>query len=338
MKSQIGIIIFLCIIFQTACDSDTAYFSIKNDGSISPVKITGNTNANIYIIYLTTPFYSYLDGQEQLLDELERNYGVVHYSFTRCESIEENCTVSKFNYAQLVEDINLLLRVLKEKYLEEKSIFLLGYGLGANLILKYADVGLYKNELKGIILNGAAYNLRNTIKASKIKFTALMQNELKYGDYEGVESFLEKLSAVDANTISPSKYYQLIDEQIEEHIQDSSDGIIYYWTELNFNCSYAHFLNVFALRLLGDYDEDLTPHIKNINLPVNLLWLEDEFHIPLEIGKELFDLLETPDKELHIFDSICTLFENDNSTGAFEDDAEIRAYSEKIFDFVEKYK
>jgi len=318
MKSQTVIILILCILLQTACDSDTEYFSIKNDVSISPVKITGNMNANVYIIYLTTPFYAHLDGQEQLLDELERNYGVVYYSFTRCESIGENCNNTKFNYKQLVEDIDLLFRVLKEKYLEGKSIFLLGYGLGANLILKYADVGLYKNELKGIILNGAAYNLRNTIKASKIKFTELMKNELKYGDYEGVQSFLEKLNAVDINTISPSKYYQLIDEQIEDHIQDSSDGIIYYWTELNFNCSYAHFLNAFALRLLGDYNEDLTPHIKNINL--------------------LYDLLETPDKELHIFDSICTLFENDNTSGELEDAAEIRAYSEKIIDFVEKYE
>jgi len=346
MKLQTGIIILLCIILQTACDSDTEYFSIKNDDSITPIKIRGNTDSNVYIVYLTAPGGFEHNGQEGLLEELESQYGIVHYTFNRCENIGQNCSTSKFNYEQLCSDLDLVLRVLFERYSNEKSIFLLGYGLGANLILKYSDVGLYKERLNGIILNGAAYNLRNTIKASKTKFAELMQTELTYGDYEGVESLLEKLNTVDINTISPKDYYQLIDEQISDHIQDFSDGRIYYWRELNFNCNYAYFLNTFSLRLLGDYDTDLTSHIKNISLPVNLLWLEDEFHIPLTIGKELYDLLETPDKELHIFDSICTLFDNSrtglvrqsNTIRDFEDVAEISAYSEKIIDFVEKYK
>lgn len=338
MKLQIGIIIFLGTILQTACDTNAEFFSIKTDDSIIPVKIKGNVNSDVYLVYLTTPSHLEQTGQEQLLDELESQYGVVHYSFTRCANIGQNCNTAKFSLEQLCNDMDIVLRVLFEKYSEEKSIFLLGYGLGANLILKYSDVGLYKNKLDGIILNGAAYNLRNTIKASKIKLTELMQNELKYGDNKGVEAFLEELNAVDINTISPSVYYQLIDDQIKDPIQNFSDGIIYYWTELNFNCNYAYFLNTFSLRLLGEYNSDLAPHIKNINLPVNLLWLEDEFHIPLEIGKELYDLLETPDKELHIFDSICTLFENDNASSELEDAAETSVYSEKIIEFVEKYK
>lgn len=338
MKLQTAIIILSCIVFQTACDSDTEYFSIKNEDSITPVKIKGNVDSNVYIVYLTAPLHLERTVQQEILDEFERRYGVVYYSFTRCENIGQNCNTAKFNYEQLCNDMDVLLRVLFEKYSEGKSIFLLGYGLGANLILKYSDVGLYKNELDGIILNGAAYNLRNTIKASKTKLTALMQNELKYGDREDVETFLDKLNAVDINSISPSAYYQLIDGQIEDQIRNSSNDRIYYWTELNFNCNYAYLINTFSLRLLGEYNFDLAPHIKNINLPVNLLWLEDEFHIPLEIGKELYDLLETPNKELHIFDSICTFFENNNASSELEDAAETSAYSEKIIDFIEKYK
>lgn len=324
MKTSKLIFLILCIttLFLSSCNRNEK-FSIKNDDTISLIEISGNTDSEVFVVLLGQSSSSPLNNPYTYFErELRKTFAIVSYPFLRTHSLGEDCSKSPCSIQELSTDLEVLIKVLSEKY--DKKIFLYGNGLAANLALYYSDIGTSKNEISGLILGGIAANLKKIIPQSKAKLIELLEKEISFiddkEDLEELQTFLNDLKAVDANTITSKAYYQFLDDVPNFN----------FWRHLKSNCNYIEVVNAFHLQEVNDTSLDLTNHITNIDLPVSLMWWKDEFLVPLSAGEEVFELLQTEDKEMHVYNEVClALSQNED---------EIKAYAIPIIEFIEKYK
>lgn len=319
MKKNRPEFILLTLMLLIACNSKDEYFSIKGSNYIVPIEINDNLNSEVLVIHIG--YEVAISGPGSILHELKKTHTVLYYPFDIVLDCEKsNCTLNEFS-----QDLDVLVRVIFEKY--SKQIFLYGDGLGANLALLYADIGIHKDKVKGIILSGATSNLKVAAKASILKLIDLLENERPLPNAFQLYRRLQRLSelnAIDSNLVTPKDYY---DELLGNENTFTNP---FNWSHLNMDCDYNHIFRALDIEKIGYYDFDLTNYISNIFTPVNILWAKDEFLIPLSVGEQVFDLLPTQEKEFHIYENLCLPFS--------EDEEDIKEYTKLIIDFIEKYK
>lgn len=320
----------MAIFLNSGCSNknENEFFSVKNGDNIMPISIIGNLDSEVFVVILGQySFNFYLLPYRALHLELLYNntYAVVSYPFHRNENLGPDCSNSPCDLTELTNDLDIFIRVLSEKY--NKRIFLYGNGLGANLALYYADAGMHKNQISGLILGGATANLKAAIPQSKVKLVELIESEVatkdEADDFDELKTFLNELKAIDTNTTTTKNYYEFLFKELYK-------PPIYGLRGLAIECEYYRILQAFSIDILGSFDVDITNHIINLNLPVSLISWKDEFLIPHSSVEEVFELLPTEDKEFHIYEDVCSPFSRDAE--------EFGNYSQLIYDFIEKYK
>jgi len=312
-------ILLACICTISCNDESLDRFSLKNNDRIIPIEIEGEFHADVLLVRFVNDALSSL---AEIGAYCSSKHNCIYYDLSYQSSVG-NCCCS-CSLENLSADLDLLVYTLDQKYGNSKSIFLYGNGSAASIILYYASKGKYRDSLDGIIINSAIINLKKTIEASKEKVKELLKNELDITIYDALkgrlEWFLKELNDINANNASARGYFIFLKDNFR-----FIDGFDF--ETFDFDCSYSYFKDFSNFGRFDIIDEDLTNIVKDIETPILTLWMDDEFLNPLSIGQELFDLLETPDKELHVFEDPCIPY--------FDESGE---YTQTVIEFIEKYK
>jgi len=334
MNPRLNIIAIL--LFISACykpDPEIEYFSIRNDWATLPVEVSGNINSNTLLIYLEPAFT--VDYQKDIFEDLKNYYTFVSFEFHRCLGLGKDCEKAEYTAQHVIDDIDLLIKVLFERYGEDINIFLFGRGIGASLTLQYASEGKHKKSINGIIANNALISFEDAAKAFKPKLIELLNSKV---DVDIVKLFLEEFENMPDIT-SFKKFYKFL---LNDFFELWNDGLI---KDINLFSGCDEFVNSFASNPIRneyyqyinfrdfslyanfDMEVDILENISEIDVPVSLVWQKDALIVPLSVGEKIFELLETPDKELHVFDDPCIPY--------FDESGE---YTQTVIEFIEKYK
>ena len=336
MNPRLNIIAIL--LFITACykpGPEIEYFSIRNDWTTLPVEVSGNFNSNTLLIHLEA--YNSSAYQEDIFEDLKNYYTFISFEFNRCFGLGNRCEKAEYTTQHVIDDINLLIKVLFERYGEDINIFLFGRGIGASLTLQYANEGKHKESVNGIIANNALISFEDAAKAFKLKLIELLNSKV---DVDIVKLFLEEFENMPIDDITSIEgFYDFLSNDFFELWNDGlikdinlfsgCDEFENYFAYNTIRNDYYRYINFRDLFLDGDFDieVDILENISEIDVPVSLIWQKDALIVPLSVGEKIFELLETPDKELHVFDDPCIPY--------FDETGE---YTQTVIEFIEKYK
>jgi len=337
----------LLLIITPACtklEPGADYFFIRNENATLPVQVSGNISSSTFIIYLANYEIPSLEDHQNVVfknvknhifESLKDDYAIVFFEYNRCESLgRDYCYKVNYNFNDIHNDFDLLIRVLEERYGPETSFFIFGRGFGASIALQYVDVGMQKDNINGIIANLPLLSLENAAEASKNQLIQTIHQKV------GLESaVLDTLKNMTTNNFfDPYNYYNFFiknyfhDKFEEFHEYDLFPGCVNSLNERTIGVNKNNFYHRYIFRDLETYrfnspEFDITNNLHKINTPISLVWQKDALIVPLFIGEEIFNLLETTDKELHIFDDPCIPY--------FDESGE---YIQNVIDFVEKHK
>jgi len=342
MKLHLLLILFLTII--AACNKPepgVEYFSIRNDNTILPVEVSGNISSNIFIIYLANYEFDNWELrrlEKQIFNELSNLYALVEFNYNRCAGLGETCEKAGYQLSDIVSDIDFLTNVMKNRYGEETSLFLFGRGFAASVALHYADEGQQKNRINGVIANLPFLNFVETAIASKDRFVEIIEQKLE-PDKATIQT--DTLNKIIINDFETAEFYynfflrnyfiEGLDEFHEsnlfpdcENSLNETVGLLYTNRDEFYHRYIYYELERFRLNFI---ELNISENVSRINLPVSLVWQKDALIVPVSIGEEIFNLLETPDKKLQVFEDPCIPYFDEGG-----------AYTQEIVEFIEKYK
>lgn len=137
-----------------------------------PVKISGNTEANTYIIFLaggpSGDGHIYRSLFSMFRKSIEPHYPMVYYDQRGGGNTQGTYDTTTLNLRQLSEDLHRIVTTLKREH-QAGHIYLMGYSYGGALGMSYLINPDYRKEIQGFIsIEGAFDRARQTEYQSQL--------------------------------------------------------------------------------------------------------------------------------------------------------------------------
>ncbi len=346
MKKHNFIILGMLVLIAFSCTrrnvegSERFYF--RNDGADLAVQVDGNIASNTFILLLHGGpgggSAAYNSGY--YADKLEDKYAVVYLDQRGNGASTGNYSESDLTLAQNSKDVYALAKFLKSKYGSEISLFLMGHSWGGTTsahALIYTDI---QSELKGWIeVDGAHDFPMNDIEGVKMFLDIGNQQIAQGNNTDFWQPVVDQAAAIDTNNISEddqgflnSKGFEA-EEMLSEINADggpSGSGPPYgIFTSPDVSLS-VYLSNLAGNPILNEDSQKypMTSMLHEISIPCQFLWGKYDFVVPPALGYSAFDLVNTTQKELVIFDH----------SGHSPMSSEPELFVQEVVDFIELYK
>lgn len=264
------------------------YYFVKIGDAALPVRVTGNLNSDVAVIFIHGGPGGSAQSERQLTywNRIEQNYKVVYYDQRGGGIAQGNAKPEEMTLEQFAKDLDVIVEFTRQ-VARANTIFLHGVSWGGGLGTYYATDTAHQRKINGLIAECPAYNLVGGMALSR-------QWILAYAD-----------SMIAAN--SSVKYWQNVEKYYAQHPVITSDifdqhlkylnqakGVVYNVTGLdqqNISIPRGELDAVFKNQLYtianlsyqgGSVFErmDLTPLLPKIDIPVLLVWGEKDGLLP----------------------------------------------------------
>lgn len=333
-----GMSMFSC----TRLESDTyERFYLQTDGADLAVEVNGNIASGTFIILLHGGpgggSYGYNSGLYS--ETLEESLAMVYLDQRGQGASQGVYAADDVTLQQFADDIYALVLLMKQKYGESSKIFLMGHSWGGTTgtyALLNTDV---QDEITGWIEADGAHDIPLINKTAIPMFLEIGNEEVSAGrNTEQWQEILDFANSVDTSNISVDEGGQINNfgytaEGLLEQITTGESG----------EGGFSHGLigmpifslstvlsNLFTSNTIFDETETtaLTNRLREITVPVLLLWGKYDFVVPPALGESALERVSSQDKRLVIFET----------SGHSPMDSEPEAFSAAIISFVDQYR
>ncbi len=329
-----------CVVSCSKQESETFdHFFFRSDDADLFVEVNGNISSNTFILLLHGGPGGGGEGYNEgyYVDELEKDYAMVYLDQRGNGASTGDYDKESLTIAQNSRDVYQLTRFLKAKYGDDISLFLAGHSWGG-LTTCHALVNTeIQSELKGWIeIDGAHDYILSDIEAIKL-FQEFATVEIAAGNNLSFwNPVLETVNAMDTLNITDEDQGYLNSTAFEAEkvlpiadpeLADSGPPYNLDSPSLGLAISSA---NSIGNVILNDdsYTYALTDRLGEITLPSLFLWGKYDLVVPPALGVSAFNLVNTTEKELVIFEA----------SGHSPMSNEPELFVEEVKDFVERYK
>lgn len=282
----IPILIILSCKKESSSDLDNYYF-LSIDNVALPVRVTGNPNSNVAIVFVHGgPGGSAQTERNFLYWELmEKNYKCVFYDQRGASASQGNAKEEDFTIEKFAEDLDVVVDFTKS-VLKAESVFIHGISWGGGLSTYYCLDSIHQNKIKGLIAEAPAYDIKNGMALSVnyiLNFAdTMIANNNNAPFWENLKNYYT-INAIITN------------DNFKEHINNmgSTSGIIYNPLTLkarntstpavSLDEAYKNQLSSYSKIKYNNnpiFQMDLTPYLPQINIPVLLIWGEKDGLLP----------------------------------------------------------
>lgn len=342
MKNRLFLLLTVFLIMTSCTRNETDDFKaffFRNDGADLFVEINGNIDSNVFILFLHGGpgggSFGYNQGYAS--DKLEEEYAVVYLDQRGNGASQGNYDRETLTIEQNSDDIYQLVQFLKAEYGEEIVLFLAGHswgGLTSAHALIYTDL---QEDVSGWIeMNGVHDFAKNDVEAVKM-FQEFATSEIANGNNLNFwETVLERVNAMDTLNITDedSGYLNSIGFDAENkfdlaNTESTTDRALYSPNNPEFGLSSA-LANGAVNPILNDDSENylLTDQLYQIEIPCLFIWGKYDFVVPPAMGVSAYNLVNTTDKKLIIFEN--------SGHGPMDNEGEL--FVEEVKEFINTYK
>ncbi|MCI5056616.1 MAG: alpha/beta hydrolase [Flavobacteriales bacterium] len=315
-------LLFLLVFISTlSCKKDLKDLSetiyVRNDGADMPAYVHGNAEDKTFVIILHGgPGGSGLEYRTGIFQSiLEKKYAMVYWDQRGQGMSEGTYDESYLNVAQLVEDLEKLVLVLKEEYGNEIKLFLLGHSWGGALGSAYLIQDDNQFNFKGWIEMDGAHNLPLLNKEAIKMFLDIGQMQIDTGNSISFWSDIRaQVMSFDTSNIKTEDATYLNTKGFEAEDRLIEDDVMLYddqYTEglIANNLIRGNVLTKFISGNVtnnGLFEEveqlNSSPKLNVITIPCLFQWGKYDFVVPPALGEEAFSLVSSAEKELVIYE------------------------------------
>lgn len=311
-------------------------FFLKADGAEMPVWAEGNTASKTFVIFLHGgPGGSSIGYNElNVFSTLEEKYAVVYWDQRCAGASQGHCDPNDLNVNSYVRDLDQLIDVLKYRYGQDVSVFLLGDSWGGTLATAYMTTDNLQQKIKGSLVTVGIHNFPLMMQKKQEMLNFYAEQQILLGNRVGEWMSIKlNISGIDLTTVDAFNTLQTHGYKAQEYLTelDSIQSITLSGGSPN-SLGFSYILNdIITSKVMWPQllKYDLTDKLSDINIPVALFYGKYDFVAPPSIGTNYFDNLTTANKELYIIDNADHFLGISNG---------IDEYYPKVIDFIEAYK
>jgi pimeloyl-ACP methyl ester carboxylesterase len=311
----------LCIVLLfSACQKEkislsenvSEAFYVENAGASMRVLVEGNTASKTFILMIHggPGASSYFYDTKYISRNIGDKYSVVYWDQRNAGASQGTSNGSNLHLDQMVDDLKKVIEVLRFRYGQQITLFLVGHSFGGLLVTDFLITADYQNLIKGLIyVDGSHdYPLNDTLtrqmllnigqyQISKNRNVSKWQPIVNYcnahqGNYTFEQSQqLGSYASEAENYIDSVKYVSIISEVLKYAIADK-----YPLTAIISNLLYSED---------SDFNKELSKttfssSLYKITIPVLVIWGKYDFTCPPALGIDFFTKINSGDKRMVI--------------------------------------
>ncbi len=305
------------VIILSGCENlqyDDFYY-LRYKGTDMPVVVRGNIPSGVFIIYMHggPGGSTYAERAYEMLAATEEKFAMVYYDQRASGNSQGKTEASQINIDQYIEDLEVLIAQLDDRYTPE-HIFLLGHSWGGTLgtafLLKEGNQEKVDGWIKvdgGHNLSKDAYEMSRDYVidhaeaviasgSAKEKEVEEWQEIISY--YDGVETWDDPFFVIghSGHVGRANGYFH--DPANEEGL---IDGELIFASENNIIAYLLQNLNV--ILHMDIWNLDFTSRLSEIEVPTLIAWGRHDGILPVELGIQAKEAMNLPDKNLVIFEN-----------------------------------
>lgn len=207
------LILFVTVVLISSCKKEEALssnmkeqFYIENGNANLPVWIDGNRTSKTFIITvhggpILGSGYDFYNAT--FAEKMEENYVMVYWDQRNSSNSHGHLEKESLTIDAFIDDIHLLVQVLKKKYGDDISLFLMGHSWGGMLATSYLLKEGYQDGLKGWInISGTPDAPQELIETPKLILTVAEEEITKGNKVKQWQDIINTISPIDTNNLS----------------------------------------------------------------------------------------------------------------------------------------
>jgi len=314
------IIGYLLLLLMVSCQKEkitigtnvSETFYLNNAGASMRLLVQGNTLSHTFLIIVHggPGEGSFVYNTKYITYHIENKFAVVYWDQRDAGASQGNSNGNNLNLPQMTDDLKKVIELIKYRYGENSSVFILGHSFGGLLTSSFMTTGENQTMVKGwIMVDGSPnYPLNDTLTRQML--LRVGQQQIALNDH--VNNWTPIINYCNAH---PGNFTLAESNQLESYGADAET----YISEVNqFNLlsameasSLIDFLPITAVLVNYLYSSDASFNavldktqfstlLYKIVTPTLLLYGEYDFICPKELGEEVYNRISTNDKKMVI--------------------------------------
>lgn len=314
------IIFYSLLLLLSGCQKEKITFSenvsevfyVENAGESMRVQVQGNTASNTFILVIHggPGVSSYFYDTKYISQNLGDKYAMVYWDQRNAGASQGTNNEKYLHLDQMVEDLKKVIQVLKFRYGQDMSLFLLGHSFGGLIAADFITRPGYQDMIKGFINVDGSHNypLNDTLTRQSLLAEGNYQTSQKrnidkwepiinycnahQGNFSLDESQqLETYATQAENYIDSIKHINVVSQVLKYAIADK-----YPLTAILSNLLYSEDSNFNKELSVTQFSSSL--HI--VTIPVLVLWGRYDFTCPPALGKDFYNHINSTVKSMVI--------------------------------------
>ncbi len=296
----------------TISENASEVFYVENAGASMRVLVKGNTASNIYILVIHggPGASSYFYDTKYISQNIGNKFAMVYWDQRNAGASQGTNNGKYLHLDQMVEDLKKVIEVIKYRYGEGISLFLLGHSFGGLIAADFITRPGYQDLIKGLINVDGSHNYpmndtltRHALLTEAHYQTSLGKNADKWqpiidycnshpGNFSLEESQqLETYATVAENYIDSIKHINIASQVLKYSLADK-----YPLTAILSNLLYSEDSGFNKELAVTQFSSSL--HV--VTIPVLVLWGKYDFTCPLALGEDFYNRVNSKVKSMVI--------------------------------------
>jgi pimeloyl-ACP methyl ester carboxylesterase len=276
-----------------------------------PVWVKGNTKSGVFILVLHGGPGSGSVGTFDVVKSfkiLQKNYAVIYWDQRGAGATQGHYSPESINATQMVEDLEKLVILIKNKYGNDISLFLQGGSWGGYLGFAYLIKENNQNNIKGFIDESGAHNISLTGNAERrmlMKYAiGFIHRDINKDKWQKILDWCETVDSITTtahfNTINRYAFdaTELIADSIAEDDFDEGEYIkAYLLGPLSAGQAKANQKQTEDSPLIKKFIElNLSPSLQKVTIPTLITGGKYDLIVPNEVIEEAYRKISSENK------------------------------------------
>ena len=294
----------------TLSEDASDVFYVKNDGSSMRVLVEGNTLSKVFVLIVHggPGESSFVYQTDYIRNNLEDKITMVYWDQRNAGASQGNLNGDELHLDQMIDDLKKVIEVLKYRYGQDISIYLLGHSFGGLITTGFVTRPEYQNMIRGLINMDAShdYPLNDKLTRDMLLSVGAVQvaqnkNIDEWNDiirycllHPGHTTIHESLDLEHYATKAEDYIDSVRQVNIPNLILEKAIPEKYPLTSILVNLLYSQ--NSALIKEISTVQ--FSPVLNKITLPVLLLWGKYDFICPLTLGEDFLNHISSSEKKI----------------------------------------
>ncbi len=321
MKTNI-ILLFPLLLIMNSCHKEeitvathaSNTFYVENNNASMRVLVEGNTASKTFLLFVHggPGTSSYFYNTDYISQHLEDKYAMVYWDQRNTGGSQGTSNGSKLNLNQYVDDLKKVIDVLKYRWGQDISVFILGHSWGGLITSSFLVTNDNQNMVKGWICMDGNHNFKLNDELSRQKLLTTGEEQISLGkhvkEWTKIVDYCKAHAGVIDYTVSNTLngFAADAEEYIDDiepfnpyrHLKDYAIKNKYPVMPMLLNHMYSS---------NADFNKDLlnvetSSQLYKVNIPVLLMYGKYDFICPAGLGEDIYSKVSSESKSLFIFE------------------------------------